>query len=355
MTIRSRRRPAGSRTQIGRLIAISVLAAAVVGWLGYKVRASRMPWQTTPPLNDSAITSASIAHVEDLIVDAEPIHCAPWDIGTGVAGYVWRAESPRGVVLFQAGWGDYAERNVQDSAGLFTHLLANGFSVYAFDMWGSGRSPGPRTITGADHAIRDHLTARAAIAGSRDGGLPLYLAGHSFGGLVTISSALDNPEGIAGVILLAPGVKYVASEPLLAFARLAGFFAPTAKLAAVPAAAVADGTEGITRDRVALAKLENDPRIVTGARMNMLTAGTAGTRSARNWSRYQELTMPLLVIHGTADTSTDPDGSVELVAAASSADKQLILIPDARHDLLDDLDATEVRTDVLAWLTAHTS
>jgi alpha-beta hydrolase superfamily lysophospholipase len=45
-----------------------------------------------------------------------PIHCQPWDIGTGVTGYVWRAPNPRAVLLVEHGWRDYAQRYVKQSS-----------------------------------------------------------------------------------------------------------------------------------------------------------------------------------------------------------------------------------------------
>ncbi|MEK9577968.1 MAG: alpha/beta fold hydrolase, partial [Aquiluna sp.] len=67
-----------------------------------------------------------------------------WDIGESVAGYVWRAASPRAQVLLQHGYGEYAERYVTQYSGLIPKLNQNGFDVYAIDLPGHGRTDGER-------------------------------------------------------------------------------------------------------------------------------------------------------------------------------------------------------------------
>src|SRR5215207_335361 len=67
---------------------------------------------------------------------AAAIRCEPWDIGTGVAGYAWRAPNPRAVLLRQHGYGHYARQYLHGNAQLIRHLLNVGVSVYAFDTQG---------------------------------------------------------------------------------------------------------------------------------------------------------------------------------------------------------------------------
>jgi alpha-beta hydrolase superfamily lysophospholipase len=52
------------------------------------------------------------------------------------------------------------------------------------------------------------------------------------------------------------------------------------------------------------------------------------------------LRLPLLVLHGTGDQITSPEGSRRLVEAAGSADKELRLYDDFHHELLNEPSAT---------------
>jgi alpha-beta hydrolase superfamily lysophospholipase len=102
---------------------------------------------------------------------AAPIRCQPWDIGTGVTGYVWHAPNARAVLLLQHGYAEHAQRFVKQYNGLIPHLLNMGVSVYAVDMWGHGHSPGPRVLTDIGQAVEDHLAGPTQASGATAAGL----------------------------------------------------------------------------------------------------------------------------------------------------------------------------------------
>jgi acylglycerol lipase len=64
-------------------------------------------------------------------------------------------------------------------------------------------------------------------------------------------------------------------------------------------------------------------------------------------------TVPVLIIHGTADKATRPAGSQYFYDHAGSADKTLRLYDGHFHDLLNDVDKEKVMSDVQAWLDAR--
>ena len=70
-------------------------------------------------------------------------------------------------------------------------------------------------------------------------------------------------------------------------------------------------------------------------------------------SRASEIQVPLLVMHGGADPITDPDGSREFVANASSADKELVIWPDDLHEIFNELDQEAVIKRMIDWLNAR--
>lgn len=71
-----------------------------------------------------------------------------------------------------------------------------------------------------------------------------------------------------------------------------------------------------------------------------------------------QVSLPLLILHGEADTVTDPSVSKALYEKAKSLDKKLKLYKDAYHSLLEgEPDAMIVRVfdDILSWLDEHSS
>jgi acylglycerol lipase len=262
-----------------------------------------------------------------------------WDIGTGVRGYAWDAPEPRAVLLLQHGFGEYAQRYADRYARLIPRLLEIGVTVHAFDLEGHGRSPGRRGLTDVDRAVADHLAARRSLAAQP---LPVFLLGHSLGGIVTATSVVRDPSNVSGVILSSPALLVSVNAVTRIFARIASAVAPT-----LPARKLAP--TGISRIAEELRLASEDPLFYKGAMPAKLAASVLFTSRA-NWALYPDWTLPTLVIHGTADRFTEPEGSRRFVETIGSSDKTLHMVESGFHELLNDTDAELTIGVVLDWM-----
>jgi acylglycerol lipase len=323
-------------------LGLAGLGALVVVWIGY--RATTMRRMSGRLTVDTGCDSDpnTVAEMSAFSPGAASVRCQPWDVGTGVTGYVWHAPKPRAVLLVQHGWGDYAQRYVRQSSQLIPHLLERGISVYAIDMWGNGRSPGRRGATDIGNAVEDHLAARRKL---REQPLPVFVLGHSVGGLVTATSTLRDQSGVRGMILIAPALKWGVSGSLRFVGRVGGFLLPTFPVP-MPPGDPADQS----RDGQLDARLAEDPLYHIGS-ISWATAGSGATTSHANWERYRHVTVPVLAVSGTADRVTDPVGVREFIEAVRSRDKTLSLVDGGRHSLLDDPPSSaEALQIILGWL-----
>jgi acylglycerol lipase len=318
-----------------RLLARGLTAVAALAWVAYKKANTRVVG--TPMAADTG------CEVDD---GAATIPCQPWDIGTGVTGYVWHAPNPRAALLLQHGYAEYAQRYVEQYNHLIPHLLGAGLSVYAIDLWGHGRSPGPRAITDMHQAVQDHLAARRTL---QEQPLPVFLLGHSLGGLVAASSVVRDQNNLSGVVLSSPALKSSAGEgaALSLLANVLAAVGPT-----LPAPVERGDPGGLSSLPEVLEAAANDPLIYHG-RMPVLLAGTALDLIKDNRTYYPRWKVPTLVLHGTIDTWTDPKGSRALFEAIASQDKTLHLVEGGRHELLNDTDRDETLRIILAWLEHH--
>jgi acylglycerol lipase len=266
-----------------------------------------------------------------------------WDFGRGLAGYVWRSPAAKAKLLLAHGYGEYAERYVEHYHRLIPRLTAAGFDIYAFDLQGHGRSPGARGVTDMRRAVDDHLAARAALA--KDGG-PVFLFGHSLGGLVTAASVAQSPDGAAGVVLSAPAILVELGGALKAVAGLMSAVAPRARL--TPPIAPAS----LSRIPEEVAAYTSDPMICLEAPPARLGA-TAIAVSEAAWRRYGDWTVPVLVVHGAKDAATPAKGSQRFFDLVKSADKTLEIFPEGYHELLNDLDRDAALALILGWLEAR--
>ncbi|RYY97638.1 MAG: alpha/beta fold hydrolase [Chitinophagaceae bacterium] len=268
--------------------------------------------------------------------------CQWWEVGTGVTGFAWKAPHPRAVLLLQHGYMEYAQRFEQQYNALIPRLLEAGISVYAFDLRGHGRSPGKRGVTNVNEAVKDHLAARKKL---EELGLPVFVLGHSLGGLITATSVAERPDGIAGVILSAPALLYSGDNLLSRTGlRVGGLLAPGLRVGKP-----VENMAGLFHGAGLSTELARDPMLYRGG-MRLATSATALSLAHRNWKRYHRISAPTLALHGTDDGAANPEGSKRFIEAIASADKKLCLVEGGYHELLNDTAEDFALQTILTWI-----
>ena len=272
------------------------------------------------------------------------INSDSWDFGTDLAGYVWKATNPRAVLLLQHGYGEYAERYVDHYDHLIPRLLQMGITVYAFDMRGMGRSPGERAETNVVEAVQDHLRARGVLEAQA---LPFYLYGHSLGGFVTASSVVTSQSGISGVILSSAAFPGKRSIFLRFAANILAFLLPASD-------APTSNAKVFARIPEEVEAAKHDPLIVH-RKITNIVAATVLNQEYRNENHYTEWQVPVLVLHGSADTSTSPENSKDFFEKIPVADKTLHIVEGGYHELLNDTDRDATLKVIMDWLEERIS
>lgn len=263
-----------------------------------------------------------------------------WDIGTGVKGYVWQADHPRAVLLLQHGYGEYAQRYAQQYSQLIRHLQAQGISVYAIDLHGHGYSSSKRGQVDVAQAVQDHRAARRILAAQP---LPIFLMGHSLGGLVTASSVVQQPEGIQGVILSSAALDMNISAPVRLLSQ------PLAKV--FPSVPVQPPLKAkyLSRIDAQVNNATDDPLMYHGSVPLQFGASLAKVSYA-NWPHYKNWTTPVLLMHGTKDKLVPYRSSTRFLDTIAASDKTLYTVKGGYHELLNDIGHDKTLAQLLSWL-----
>lgn len=317
----------------GPIILVMVIIIGII-WLMRPVGLERRP--------DDEVPVPDLTQYDVVRADGCLITCQSWDIGTGVHGYCWQVANPKAMVLLQHGYAEYATRYVHEYNRLIPQLLDRDISVYAFDLWGHGYSGGVRGVVDVRAAVADHLAARQ-ILGAMD--LPLFLYGHSLGGLITASSVVRQSASVAGVILTSPALPHQPPLMLMRAANVLARFWPSGHVP-LPSAPV----DGLSRDEEFIQRATDDPLIYHGELTNVVGA-TALEVAAQNDELYPDWQVPVLLLHGDADTWADVRGTQRFAEIIADEDTTLIVYSGGRHQLLSDQDRDTVLHDIVSWLT----
>lgn len=224
-------------------------------------------------------------------------------------------------------------------------LAAAGFAVYVIDLRGRGKSDGERFYVERVGEYEDDLAELIRLAKSRQPGLPVFLLGHSAGGVAACAYTLDYQRELAGLICESFAFEVPAPDFALQVLKGLAHIAPHAHVLTLK-------NEDFSRDPNVVAAMNADPLIAHESQPTQTVAALVHA-DERLRKEFGNITLPVLILHGTADKATRPEGSQFFHDHAGSKDKTLKFYRDAYHDPLNDIIRDQVIGDIKAWIAAR--
>ena len=224
-------------------------------------------------------------------------------------------------------------------------LVSDGLAVYALDLHGRGKSDGERFYVEKFQDYVDDVHAAMGLARSREPGLPVFLLGHSAGGVVSAVYTLEHQADLRGFICESFAFQVYAPDFALAVLKGVSHLAPHAHVLKL-------NIEDFSRDPGAVQAMRDDPLIAHEVQPTRTVAQLA-LADERLKREFPRITLPVLILHGTADKVTKPAGSRLFFDTAGSQDKTLKLYEGHAHDLLNDVGREQVMGDITGWISAH--
>ncbi len=251
--------------------------------------------------------------------------------------------APRAALVVAHGIAEHSGRYMN----LVNNLVPLGFAVYGIDHLGHGRSTGKRVYVNKFQDYVDGLDLYMDKVREWQPDIPIFLVGHSMGGLISTAFLLEHQAKLSGAILSGPGVKIpdTISKATIMAAHLFSFLLPKMGIQQLEA-------KGICQDPEVVKAYVDDPLVFTGkitARLGAELLNTCG----HVMENAQGITLPLLILQGTADALVDPAGAQSLYEKVGSSDKTLTFYQDFFHEIFNEPDHKRVFEDILAWLDAR--
>jgi acylglycerol lipase len=255
----------------------------------------------------------------------------------------WTNPTSKATLVFVHGYTEHSSRYTE-----FAEFLNNQqIDLYTFDQRGYGKSEGQRAyVDRFDHYLKDlDIFLKEQAPANK----PIFLMGHSMGGLIVVKYGMDYSHNLSGIISSAAALQISEDiSPILQ--KISGFLSIVVpKLKTIKL-----DTTHLSRDPAEVKKYNEDELIYhegtyarTGAEILKATKETA--------IRFNKFSEPILILHGLADKITDAKGSQLLYDQCSSSDKNYIPYKESYHELLFEPEKKQVMGDIAKWMKERVS
>jgi alpha-beta hydrolase superfamily lysophospholipase len=264
--------------------------------------------------------------------------------GANIYFQSWLPESePKAALLIVHGLAEHSGRYMN----VVNHFVPLGYAVYGIDHLGHGKSDGTRVYVERFDDYTNTLKIYFGMIQRWQPDKPIFLVGHSMGGLISAVYLLDHQGELAGAVLSGAAVKVPSNitPGLLLVGKMLSALIPKFGLLGLDA-------DGVSRDPGVVKAYVNDPLVHTGKTTARLSAEMlkameyVGGQAAR-------ITLPIMIVQGSADKLVDPAGAQMLYDAVSSADKEIRIYDGLYHEVFNEPEHDKVLRDVEIWLEAH--
>lgn len=248
--------------------------------------------------------------------------------GRKIHTYTWKPQGePRAIVFLCHG---YAERLFPYYEAVAKSGAAKGLLCFGHDHTGHGLSEGDRVqVAGMDEYVKPVIEHCNTVV-TQYPGLPLYILGHSLGGLIALLTVLETQDSnvFTGMVLMGPLIELdpnLAGGAMKFMAMLVSKIWPSLSLKGLDPKQVTSSPEWLKK------KEEDELHYQGGAKA--LHAHVLVTVLDSLPKQFAKVTTPYIIVHGAEDKICSPKGSENLHAGTSSKDKTLKVIPGGLHNL----------------------
>lgn len=250
------------------------------------------------------------------------------------------ASSPKAVVILVHGLGEHCQRY----ESLAVHLNSAGYAVSSMDLPSHGKSDGIRGHINSFNDFEEALLKLHTHTQMLYHSTPLFLLGHSMGGLIATKFLLNHQDKFAGAMLSGAAILSPQEPPAwqVVIIKIIAKLFPKAPMLALDASAV-------SRDPKVVEKYMNDP-LVSQAKLSAQFLVSMTNTMDECKDKAKSIHLPIKIMHGSADVMTAPQGSQLLYDSITSKDKMITLYEGLYHEIFNEPEAEKIFDELVHWM-----
>lgn len=258
----------------------------------------------------------------------------------------WSTEAGKAVVVLIHGQGEHCGRYEYAAAA----LGRRGYDIVSGDLPGHGRSAGLRGHIDRFDRYLEVVDGWVEEARASAAGRPVFLLGHSVGGLIAARYLETRPEAadaLAGAVLSSPALRIRLRIPPWKERlgrRLDGV---------LPRLRMPSGVhrQRVTRNEDVVRATDADPLMVHVASVRFFNELVRAQEAAL--AEAGRIRLPLQLLQGGADEIVEPDASIAFGARVASPDKDVRMLDGLHHEIMNEPERDDVLRDIADWLDRH--
>ncbi len=288
----------------------------------------------------------SSVQLESAAVSASESEFAVRD-GTRLHSYRWTSRAAEGrsgaVILLVHGYGEYGRRYDHFAR----YLAGRGYVVHSYDQRGHGFSPGQRGHIQSYAQYVDDCSDVARQVAELHPQRALVLIGHSNGGLQVLRTVQRGEVAVAGLVMVCPMVALQPSH------RPISRGVASVLAALMPRLPLPNGIDvrQLSHDSAINEAWKADPMNHGRTTLRWYLSGLDAMAQAH--AEAAKVTLPVLTLAAEFDTIVDPRGVVQLAEQLASADREIVTVEGAFHEVLNELDRAQTYARIGGWLNAR--
>lgn len=264
---------------------------------------------------------------------------AVMDDGVTLPLRIWKAKRPTAIIVAVHGFNDYSNSFKAPAAW----FASQNVTTYAYDQRSFGKNK-QRGIWAGSKVMAQDLRTFVRLVKQRHPKLPLYVAGVSMGGAVTMRAlGQGGLQQVDGVVLLAPAVWGWRSMNMFYRASLwtAAHVSPGSK-------ATGSGLDIWPSDNIEMLRaLGKDKLMIRDTRIDTIYGLVTLMDEAHDAA--VKIKKPVLYLYGAKDQLVPAKPTFKIINTIRSP-KRVVYYKNGWHMLLRDKQAKRVWQDILAWV-----